>query len=79
MSPEAPSQDPQDKAFGAAASRDQQTVDELERRGVTMDELPDEPTRHPRSAGKADPTPDSEQDATGERAARRNQAEDPPA
>jgi hypothetical protein len=55
VTPEEPTQDPQDKAFGAAASRDQDIVDELEKQGVTEDELPDEPTHHPRSAGKAEP------------------------
>ena len=55
MSAEEPTQDPQDKAFGAAASRDQDIVDALDEKGVTEDELPDEPTRHPRAAGKAEP------------------------
>lgn len=54
MSPDQPTQDPQDKAFGAAASRDQDLVDELEKKGVEEDELPDVPARHPRSAGKAE-------------------------
>lgn len=56
-----PTQDPQDKAFGAAASEDQDIVDELERRGLTEEELSDEPTRHPRAGGKAEPAT-SEQD-----------------
>jgi hypothetical protein len=55
MAPEEPSQDPQDKAFGAAASRDQDTVDELEKEGVTEDELPDAPAQQPRAGGKAEP------------------------
>jgi hypothetical protein len=55
VSPEEQTQDPQDKAFGAAASRDQDIVDELEKEGVIEDELPDEPARHPGAAGKADP------------------------
>jgi hypothetical protein len=55
MSPKEQTQDPQDKAFGAAASRDQDIVDELEREGVTEDELADTPARHPRAAGKAEP------------------------
>jgi hypothetical protein len=50
-----PLQDPQDKAFGAAASRDQEVVDKLEMQGVTEDQLPDEPARHPRAGGKARP------------------------
>lgn len=54
MSPKEPIKDPQDKEFGATASRDQEIVDELERNGVTEDELPDEPAHHPRSAGKAE-------------------------
>jgi hypothetical protein len=56
MTSEEPTQDPQDKAFGAAASRDQDTVDELERQGITPEELPAQPKRHPRAAGKAEPT-----------------------
>ena len=55
MSPEEPRQDPQDKAFGAAASRDQDRVDELEEEGVSAEELSDEAEKHPRSAGKAEP------------------------
>ena len=47
MTPVEPKQDPQDKAFGAAASRDQEIVDQLEKAGVTEDELPDQPGRHP--------------------------------
>lgn len=56
MTAKEPKQDPQDKAFGAAASRDQDIVDQLEKTGVTKDELSDEPTRHPRAAGKAEPS-----------------------
>jgi hypothetical protein len=56
MSTEEPTQDHQDKAFGAAASRDQEVVDALEKEGVTADELPDEPAQHPRAGGKAEPT-----------------------
>jgi hypothetical protein len=55
MSKEQPTQDPQDKAFGAAARRDQDVVDALDEKGVTEDELPDEPMRHPRAGGKAEP------------------------
>jgi len=55
MSPNEPTQDPKDKAFGAAASRDQDKVDELEREGFTENDLPDEPAQHPRAAGKAEP------------------------
>ena len=61
MTPVEPKQDPQDKAFGAAASRDQEIVDELEKAGVAEDELPDQPARHPRAAGKAEPSPTAEE------------------
>ena len=54
-SPQEPTQDPQDKAFGAAVSRDQDVVDELAKKGVTEDQLSDEPTQHPRAGGKAEP------------------------
>lgn len=50
-----PKQDPQDKQFGARASRDQDRVDELDAQGVEEGELPDEQSRHPRAGGKADP------------------------
>jgi hypothetical protein len=56
MEPTEPTQDPQDKAFGTAASRDQDIVDELEKRGVSEHDLPDGPLQHPRAAGKAEPT-----------------------
>jgi hypothetical protein len=79
MNDEPPKQDPQDKAFGAAASRDQEVVDALEEQGVTEDELPDEPARHPRSAGKAEPVKESGKRDTGEARAKGNQEEDPPA
>jgi hypothetical protein len=79
MSAEEPTQDPQDKAFGAAASRDQDIVDALEEKGVTEDELPDEPTRHPRAAGKAEPGGTTGESETGERKAAQNREEDPPA
>lgn len=55
VTPEEPTQDPQDKAFGAAVSRDQDTVDKLEEQGVSLDEMPDEPSQHPRAGGKAEP------------------------
>jgi hypothetical protein len=71
-----PTQDPQDKAFGAAASRDQEAVDELEKRGVTEEELPDEPARHPRAGGKAEPAND---ESIGEPVAEQNKEEAPPA
>lgn len=77
MSPEEPTQDPQDKAFGVAVSRDQDLVDELEKAGVTKDELSDVPARHPRSAGKAEPAPGNVE--TGSARARQNREEDPPA
>ncbi len=48
-------QDSQDKQFGNAASEDQEWVDELDAEGVSPDELPDTPSRHPRAAGKAQP------------------------
>ncbi len=48
-------QDPQDKAFGAAAAADAEIVDELDDRGVTEEELPDTPSEPPRAAGKAEP------------------------
>jgi hypothetical protein len=52
---EQPRKDPQDQAFGSAASRDQDLVDELQEAGVTEEELPDEPARAPRAGGKAEP------------------------
>jgi len=61
VTPVEPKQDPQDKAFGAAASRDQEIVDQLEKAGVTENELPDQPARHPRAAGKAEPSPTPEE------------------
>jgi hypothetical protein len=61
VTPAEPKQDPQDKAFGAAASRDQEIADELEKAGVTEDALPDQPARHPRAAGKAEPSPTAEE------------------
>ena len=73
-----PRQDPQDKAFGAAASRDQEIVDELEKRGMTEDELSDEPARSPRAAGKAEPA-HAQGVPTGEDRARQNRQEEPPA
>jgi hypothetical protein len=51
---EHPRKDPQDQAFGAASREDQELVDELEKQGVREEELPDEPARHPRAAGKAE-------------------------
>ena len=72
-----PRQDPQDKAFGAAASRDQEIVDELEKRGMTEDELSDEPARSPRAAGKAEPA-HAQGVPTGEDRARQNRQEEPP-
>jgi hypothetical protein len=47
--------DPQDHAFGLAALHDQNIVDELEGDGVSEEDLPDRPMRHPRAGGKADP------------------------
>jgi hypothetical protein len=57
--PQQPTQDPQDKAFGEAAARDEEAVDELEDWGAEEDDLPDEPPQHPRAGGKAEPVPDS--------------------
>jgi len=79
MSTQEPRQDPQDKAFGAAAGRDQEIVDHLAAQGVTEKELPDEPARHPRAGGKAEPANASEENETGEGRARQNREEDPPA
>ncbi len=79
MSTQEPRQDPQDKAFGAAASRDQEIVDHLAEQGVTENELPDEPARHPRAGGKAEPADTSGENETGEGRARQNREEDPPA
>ncbi len=47
--------------------------------GVTEDELPDEPTRHPRAAGKAEPVGTAGKRETGEEKAAQNREEDPPA
>jgi hypothetical protein len=77
MSIQEPTQDPQDKAFGAAASRDQDLVDQLEREGVTEEDLADKPVRHPRAGGKAEPEDPGMR--TGEQRATVNRAEDPPA
>jgi hypothetical protein len=79
MSAEEPTQDPQDRAFGAAASRDQDIVDALDEKRATEDELPNEPTRHPRAAGKAEPAGTAGESETGEGKAAQNRAEDPPA
>jgi hypothetical protein len=79
MSAEELTQDPQDKAFGAAASRDQDIVDALDANGVTKDELPDEPTRHPRAGGKAEPAGIPADNETGAEKAAQNREEDPPA
>jgi hypothetical protein len=48
-------QDSQDKQFGSAAADDQEWVDELADEGVEEKDLPDDPARHPRAAGKAEP------------------------
>jgi hypothetical protein len=50
--------DPQDQEFGAQAAADQEEVDKLAAAGVTEQELPDDPKRAPRAAGKAE-VPDS--------------------
>lgn len=54
MTPQ-PQKDPQDQAFGSAASEDQDLVDELDEQGVEEDDLPDQPARQPRAASKAEP------------------------
>ena len=47
--------DPEDQEFGRKAAEDQDTVDALEDKGVTEDELSDEPPRkEPRAGRKAD-------------------------
>ena len=53
-----PTQDPQDKQFGATAAADQDLVDELEDEGVTMDQLPETPASKPRAGNKAEPADD---------------------
>ena len=80
MGAQEPTQDPQDKAFGAAASRDQEFVDELEEEG-----------RHDgrtsrRTGRRRVPDPRERQNrrppqgaTTGEDQAKRNRAEEPPA
>lgn len=46
--------DPEDQEFGRKAAEDQETVDALEKQGVTPEELPDEPPREgPRAGRKA--------------------------
>ena len=78
MSAEAPTQDSQDNAFGAAASRDQD-IDTPEEAGVTEDELPDESTSHAGAEGKVEPAGTSGGHETGEEKAAQNREEDPPA
>lgn len=47
--------DPEDQQFGHKAAEDQEEVDALANRGVTEDELSDEPPRkEPRAGRKAD-------------------------
>ncbi len=58
--PRQPTQDPQDKQFGAAAAADQEFVDELEDEGVSIDQLPDVPEAQPRAGDKAEPARDGE-------------------
>ena len=79
MSAEAPTRDPQDKAFGAAASRNLDIVDALDENGATEDALPDEPTRHPRAGGQAEPAGIPAENETGAEKAAQNREEDPPA
>jgi hypothetical protein len=52
---EVPRSDPQDHAFGVAAEHDQKIVDQLGSEGVSEEDLPAEPMRHPRAGGKAAP------------------------
>ena len=45
--------DPEDQEFGRKAAQDQEKVDELERQGVSEEDLSDEPPSHePRPAVK---------------------------
>lgn len=47
--------DPEDQVFGYKAAQDQEKVDELERQGVSEEDLSDEPPREgPRAGRKAD-------------------------
>jgi hypothetical protein len=47
--------DPEDQKFGHKAAHDQEKVDELERQGVSEEDLSDEPPRdEPRAGRKAD-------------------------
>jgi hypothetical protein len=78
MRREEATQDAQGKAFGVAAGR-QDIVDIRAEKGGAEDELPDEVTHHPRAGGKAEPTDASAGNATGERKAKQNREEDPPA
>jgi hypothetical protein len=47
--------DEQDRQFGADAAEDQEVVDRLDDEGKDADDLPDQPQRQPRAAGKAEP------------------------
>lgn len=55
MTHDEPTQDPQDKQFGATAARDQERADRLEEQGVDEDALPARPAADPRAGGKAEP------------------------
>ncbi len=56
MTTDRPRIDPQDRQFGASASRDQDIEDELESEGAKADDLPESPASSPRAAGKAEPS-----------------------
>lgn len=46
--------DPEDQEFGWKAAEDQEKVDQMEEKGVSEEELPEEPTRkEPRPGRKA--------------------------
>lgn len=55
MTTEEPRVDPQDRQFGAAAARDQEREEQLEREGVDQESMPDEPGSRPRAGDKAEP------------------------
>ena len=50
--------DPQDRAFGAEAAKDQEIVDELDDSGALEEDLPERRGDLPRAGGKARPEGD---------------------
>lgn len=44
--------DPEDQEFGRKAAQDQEKVDELERQGVSEEDLSDEPPSHEARPGR---------------------------